>query len=261
MYPGIQEPAVENMPSPAHIRFDCNHICHFLSYIRKSYHERTDKFVGIYYGGKILALDGKKVYNEEKIPGGATMATEYELKFKADPQTLSAMDVAFPGGNRMEMETAYYDTPTGKMSARRYTLRRRLENGISVCTLKTPAGDARGEWETECDTIETAIPKLIEMGAPAELGDMVKEGLVHICGAKFTRLLISLPECTVEIALDQGILLGGGKTEPLCEAEVELKDGEKAVCDAFAAELAAKFGLVTEKKSKFARALGLYKGE
>ena len=64
MYPGIQEPAVENMPSPAHIRFDCDHICHFLSYIRKSYHERTDKFVGIYYGGKILALDGKKVYNK-----------------------------------------------------------------------------------------------------------------------------------------------------------------------------------------------------
>jgi hypothetical protein len=40
-----------------------------------------------------------------------------------------------------------------------------------------------------------------------------------------------------------------------------LKDGEKAACDAFAEELTAKFGLVTEGKSKFARALGLYKGE
>ena len=108
------------------------------------------------------------------------MATEYELKFKADSQTLAAMDAAFPGGNRMEMETAYYDTPTGKLSKRRYTLRRRLENGISVCTLKTPAGDARGEWETECENIEAAIPKLIEMGAPAELGDMVKEGAVVV---------------------------------------------------------------------------------
>ena len=191
------------------------------------------------------------------------MATEYELKFKVSADILAAIDSAFPGSTVMEMETAYYDTPTGAMSGRRYTLRRRLENGVSVCTLKTPAGDARGEWETECEDIEAAIAKLVAMGAPADLEDMVKEGLIHICGAKFTRLAktVSLPECTVEIALDKGILLGGNKVEPLCEAEVELKEGAKAACDAFAAELAERFGLVSEEKSKFARALRLYKGE
>ena len=191
------------------------------------------------------------------------MATEYELKFRATEETLAAIDETFPGGIVMEMETAYYDTHTGAMSQRRYTLRRRLENGISVCTLKTPAGDARGEWETECEDIAAAIPKLIAMGAPAELETLAKEGLVHICGAKFTRLakLITLPECTVEIALDKGILVGGGKAEPLCEAEVELKDGEKAACDAFGKELAERFGLIAEEKSKFARALALYRGD
>ena len=191
------------------------------------------------------------------------MATEYELKFKANPEVLAAIDGAFPGGNLMEMETAYYDTPSGALPARRYTLRRRLENGVSVCTLKTPAGDARGEWETECDSIEAAIAQLIAMGAPADLEILAKEGLVHICGAKFTRIakMVVTPECTVEIALDKGVLLGGGKTEPLCEAEVELKDGEKTACDAFGKELADRFGLVTEEKSKFARALALYRGD
>ena len=191
------------------------------------------------------------------------MATEYELKFKATEEILSAIDGAFPGGTVMQMETAYYDTPTGAMSRRRYTLRRRLENGISVCTLKTPAGNARGEWEVQCGDIAAALPKLIAAGAPAELEDLTKEGLVHICGAKFTRLAkaIICPECTVEIALDKGVLLGGGQTEPLCEAEVELKDGETAACDAFAKELAERFGLIAEKKSKFARALALYRGE
>lgn len=190
------------------------------------------------------------------------MATEYELKFKADPEVLAAIDAAFPGATVMEMETAYYDTPSGAMSGRRYTLRRRLENGVSVCTVKAPAGDARGEWEVECEDIADAIPKLIAMGAPAEIRELVKEGLVHICGAKFTRLakMVSLPECTVEIALDKGILLGG-KTEPLCEAEVELKAGAKAACDAFGKELADRFGLVPEEKSKFARALALYRGD
>ena len=38
-------------------------------------------------------------------------------------------------------------------------------------------------------------------------------------------------------------------------------DRSGEMCDAFAAELAERFGLVTEEKSKFARALGLYKGE
>lgn len=191
------------------------------------------------------------------------MATEYELKFKANPDILAAIDAAFPGGIEMEMETAYYDTPSGAMSKRRYTLRRRLENGVSVCTVKTPAGDARGEWEVECEDIAAAIPKLIAMGAPAEIQELAKEGLVHICGAKFTRLAknVSLLECTVEIALDKGVLLGGGKTEPLCEAEVELKAGAKAACNEFGKELADRFGLVTEQKSKFARALALYRGD
>lgn len=191
------------------------------------------------------------------------MATEYELKFKATEEVLSAIDGAFPGSTVMEMETAYYDTPTGAMSKRRYTLRRRLENGVSIFTLKTPAGDARGEWEVECEEITAAIPKLIAMGAPVDLETLTREGLVHICGAKFTRLAktVTCPECTVEIALDKGILLGGGKVEPLCEAEVELKDGAKAACDGFAKELAERFGLVAEEKSKFARALALYRGE
>ena len=104
------------------------------------------------------------------------MSTEYELKYSATEAVLAAIDAAYPGGSVIEMETAYYDTPTGAMSARRYTLRRRMENGVSVCTLKTPAGNARGEWETECDTIESAIPKLMEMGAPGDLESLTKEG-------------------------------------------------------------------------------------
>ena len=191
------------------------------------------------------------------------MATEYELKYRANEEILAAIDGEFPGGAVIEMETAYYDTPTGAMSKRRYTLRRRLENGSSVCTLKTPAGDARGEWEVQCGDIANAIPMLLEKGAPADLEDIANEGLVHICGAKFTRLAktVICPDCTVEIALDKGILMGGGKEEPLCEAEVELKEGTKAACDAFGRELAERFGLAIEGKSKFARALALYRGD
>lgn len=192
------------------------------------------------------------------------MATEYEWKFKATPAVLSAISGAFSGNwKRISMETTYFDTPSGTLSAKRYTLRRRLENGVSVCTLKAPAENSRGEWETECEGIEAAVPKLLTLGCPENLLMLIQEGLIPVCGAKFTRLAkeISLPEGIVELALDEGILTGGSRQAPLCEVEVELKSGDRTLCDAFAQTLAEQFQLKAEEKSKFRRALALYKGE
>lgn len=192
------------------------------------------------------------------------MATEYEWKFQANPEILSAIGAAFSETPvKFSMETTYYDTPTGALSARHYTLRRRFENGESVCTLKTPAGNARSEFEVRCEAIEEAIPQFPGMGCPEDFAGLVLSGVMPICGAKFTRFAktIVMPECTVELALDEGILAGGGKEIPLCEVEVELKDGDIRFCDLFAKTLAARFGLTQENKSKFRRALDLYRGE
>ena len=60
---------------------------------------------------------------------------------------------------------------------------------------------------------------------------------------------------TVEIALDQGVLTGRGKAQPLCEVEVELKSGSQEAAVAFAEKLAAEFSLETEQMSKFRRAM------
>ena len=189
------------------------------------------------------------------------MATEYELKFRATPAILAEIDGAFPvPGTKIAMQTTYYDTPDCALSAQRYTLRKRLENGVSVCTLKTPGADARNEWETECDSIEAALPRLYEAGAPKL---QLEGGLTAICGAKFTRIAkaIRLDEGVVELALDEGVLTGADKQMPLCEVEVELKAGDAALCDAFAQALQTRFSLTPEKQSKFRRAFLLYKGE
>ena len=55
--------------------------------------------------------------------------------------------------------------------------------------------------------------------------------------------------------------MGGNRKSPLCEVEVELKTGPTELCDSFAKALAAQFSLEVEEKSKFCRALALYKGE
>ena len=193
------------------------------------------------------------------------MAIEYELKFAATEAALEEIRQAYPGAcQEFHMETTYYDTPQRSLSARHYTLRRRMENDLSVCTLKTPGEDhGRQEIETQCHSIEAAIPVLCAMGAPADFEKLVQEGVVPVCGAKFTRLAIpvSLEECQVEIALDRGILTGGGKEHPLCELEVELKSGSKEDAEQFALALAAIYDLKIENRSQFRRALSLAKGE
>lgn len=189
------------------------------------------------------------------------MGSEYELKYKADKDSLSSIFTTFPARwQTITMETTYYDTPSHSLSQRRWTLRRRMENNVSVCTLKTPgAGLERGEWEVKCDSIESAVSELCKLGAPEELSDLCKEGLILSCGAKFTRRAgtFTLRDCVMELALDEGVLLGGGKEIPLCELEVEHKEGNREAMEAFAGELAGIYGLQTEEKSKFARALAL----
>ena len=193
------------------------------------------------------------------------MATEFELKYSATPAQLDAIRAAVPGEyEEISMETTYYDTPGNDLSARKWTLRRRLENGVSVCTLKTPAsGASRNEWELKCDDIEAAIPELCKLSNLSDLARLTAGGMIPVCGARFTRQArpIRLDGAEGELALDEGILFGGGSEAPLAEVEAELKSGNPEALVAWAEALASQFGLTTEPKSKFRRALDLAKGD
>lgn len=188
------------------------------------------------------------------------MGKEFELKYAATPEILAAVRRELDSVTEIAMETTYYDTVNKDLSARHMTLRRRYENGTSVCTLKAPDGaNRRKEYETEAANIEEAIPVLCKLSGWQELENITTQGLIAVCGARFTRqaATVTLPECVVEIALDSGILMGGSREVPLCELEVELKSGSEAAATYFANVLAAQHGLVRESKSKFARALAL----
>ena len=192
------------------------------------------------------------------------MAQEIERKFVCSQETFELLKQDFPGGTPIEMETTYYDTFDGKLNTRHWTLRRRFENGVSVCTLKTPTVDGeRNEWEIECGSIMQAIPKLHELGAPLELMILTVSGLQEVCAAKFTRIALRLAVegGAVELALDEGKLLGGGREAPIREVEVELKEGEKEIVDAFVTTLREKYELIPEAKSKYKRAMALAMGK
>lgn len=188
------------------------------------------------------------------------MAREFEVKYRLTPEAFQAIREAFGPFRAITMETTYYDTPGGDFSARKWTVRKREENGISICALKTPGQNGgRGEWETPCPDILTALPVLIRQGAPAEIAELAAKGLTELCRASFTRqaALISVGDSLLELALDRGQLLGGGKAVPLFELEAEVKEGSDADALAFGKKMEQDYGLAPEPDSKFKRARSL----
>ena len=122
------------------------------------------------------------------------MGTELEWKYDL-PEALPDGDLLSwkPLRRRMvgmprlwRMRTTYYDTPDRALSARGITLRRRLENNLSVICAKAPlpgAADphARGEWELAGSDPAATLPALVRLGAPPELTELGCP--VPVCGA------------------------------------------------------------------------------
>ena len=188
------------------------------------------------------------------------MGREFELKYRASGDVIAAVREKYGPFIPIEMETTYYDTPDLKLSVHQWTLRRRLENGVSVCTFKKPLDDgSKAEWEVESESLMPGIMALVKAGAPAELMRATAGGLMPLCGARFTRLAATLeiPGGTVELALDQGKVTGLKGEAPISEIEVELKEGSDEAALAFAQLLVQEFGLEPEPLSKFARARAL----
>lgn len=184
------------------------------------------------------------------------MGQEIEFKYSANAQDLRAIALAYPGETEeILMQTTYYDTAERDFSKRLWSLRCRKENGKSVYNLKKPISPTRrGEWESELD-----FSDLFARCGDEEVIALGQKPLLPVCGASFLRkaTLLSLAECSVELAMDQGMLFAGAATEPISELEVELKSGSPEAAEAFAQELAERFNLAVEARSKAGRALKL----
>lgn len=178
------------------------------------------------------------------------MGVELEYKFAATESQQEALRAEFGPFRRIEMQTTYYDTPGRSFSRAQCTLRLRRENEACICTFKAPLPDgSRAEFECQADSIEAGLAQLPQAQRLAD------GPLVPVCGARFTRLCCNVG--SAELALDRGVLLGGGKELPLCEVEVEHKEGLPAETLGIAQHLANRFGLQVEPRSKFARAMAL----
>ena len=60
------------------------------------------------------------------------MGRELEKKFRADDRVIAAIEEKYGEFTPISMETTYYDTTDMKLAMHHWTLRRRMENGVSV---------------------------------------------------------------------------------------------------------------------------------
>ena len=196
------------------------------------------------------------------------MGKEIEIKLAAaDAAALervradARVDAARAGAwQEIRMVTEYLDTPGREIAARKWTLRRRTENGEAVYTMKTPGdGYARGEWESRKEGLHEAVRELVRLGAPEELTALAARGVSRTCGVEFLRRTaeLTLDGTRCALCLDDGVLLGAARRRPFCEVELELTEGEAGPMLAFAAYLQETYALREERKSKFVRAAEL----
>lgn len=204
------------------------------------------------------------------------MEVEYkwDLTDAGGPAALDAAEKLSPyirGSKDIAMHATYYDTVDGDVLALRGGLRRREENGLSVCSLKLEVevsdGKAtREEYEVSCDDIRQALELLPEAGAPRDVCEMLAEKELKVnCETEFDRRAFSLAvgaqgaadAFEAELAFDEGVLRRDGREQDFREMELEHKDGSLDAFNAFALDIQDTAHLTPQPLSKLARAMSV----
>lgn len=135
----------------------------------------------------------------------------------------------------------YFDTPSHALSNAGLTLRIRRSGETAIQTVKSsrPGAtglSARSEWE---QAVKGDRPVLgDESPASAVLGKKLRD-LSPIFAVELNRTtwLIDTDQAVIELVLNQGRVFTANRESPVCEVELELKQGDVAALFAFAAQL------------------------
>ena len=200
------------------------------------------------------------------------MATEIELKLSLSPADVATFRRSTPLSGvrptRRKLTSIYYDTPDCELQKAGMALRLRKSGRTWTQTLKggesgTGGLHQRHEWETSRPdaTIDlTALDGTMLDGAADGVGDRLRPAFT----VEFQRETWDIepaPGTRVEVALDRGQASAGDTSDPVCEVEIELLEGDRAVAFEFARALAAEVVLRPSAVTKAERGYRLLHGE
>jgi len=187
-----------------------------------------------------------------------SLPTETELKLQLDPAYVDRLRasplLAGVTCSQARVDNVYFDTADRLLQRHRIALRVREIDGRWLQTLKSGRDGAinggalsmRGEWETPARVVggrgRIDLARLFESPLPKLLARQKSKPLLRpLFHTRFnrTRWVIKRADAVIEIALDIGEIAANGRTprEPICEVELELKQGDPAALLAVAIEL------------------------
>lgn len=176
------------------------------------------------------------------------------------------------GGEVERQHNTYYDTADRRLQRAFFGLRVRKIGERAIVTLKgrnSAEGGLhrRDEWELEAASPDPATwpesearrQALALLGEGDETAPLLALLTIH---TERRHLIAERDEVPVaEISLDSGTIYAAGKTQSICELEIELlPDGVVADIEALAAALGAYLELFPENRSKLERGMALLEG-
>lgn len=176
-------------------------------------------------------------------------------------------DLIFPGTRqRKYLENVYYDTATSALKRAGLAYRVRRQDQELVATVKADGQvggglHQRAEWSVIVKDPAPDISPFSDTPVGDRLENAVRrEPLQELFKTCFWRESMDLQldgAGCLELAIDQGEIRAGNKTDLIQEVELELKEGHVANLLHLAAQLAERYPLLPEMQSKYHRGLKL----
>ena len=201
------------------------------------------------------------------------MTQEIELKFIVNPAELDFLrntlnSLESQHSEPRQLLNIYYETADNQLRRHDMGLRIRGDNGRYEMTMKiagrvTGGLHQRPEYNVELSKAELDLSLLPKEVWPEGLSpDDLQSQLNPLFSTDFARekWVVTHGKSRIELALDLGEVKAGELSEPLCELELELLEGETADVLAFAKQLVAQPGLRQGSLSKAARGYHLVQG-
>ena len=197
---------------------------------------------------------------------------EVELKLRASPGSLDRIRTSpvilqdsRNKGTIRRLETTYYDTADHKLFGAGISLRVRRSGKCLVQTIKRVSVDdalTRDEWEAPVQTLAPDLGALPVSEIDGIFDKIAVNQLVpiFITRVRRHRVTVDVSEGQIEVAFDDGVVEAGSQCKPLCEVELELKQGRAAALYQLGLGLMDISPLCLETQSKSARGYALALG-
>lgn len=202
------------------------------------------------------------------------MPQEIELKFIVNPTALDALRNALNSlesehSDPRQLHNIYYETADNTLRSHDMGLRIRGVDGRYEMTMKIAGRAVGGLHQRPEYNVELSKPELDLALLPAEIWPegvdvtALQDALKPLFSTDFARekWVVTHRGSKVEIALDLGEVKAGELSEPLCELELELLEGETSAVLELAQQLVAQPGLRQGSLSKAARGYHLAAGD